>query len=120
MNGSFQEAQTRRLFLLFACLPSAEKWEPLIQAAISQVQHSLRPGADPDDIRLCYYAAALANLRYRILIGAQGSISPTYAGAVSAERDDATPCSLAQRLADDYRANAADLLRDDAAFLLPT
>ena len=118
MTGTFQEAKTRRLFLLFACLQHAEEWEPLIQSAVQQVTGSLREGADPSDIRLCYYAAALANLRYRTLIAAQGGISPSYAGKLPAERDDGGACALARRLAEDYRANAADLLRDDSAVLL--
>ena len=117
MNGTFQEAKTRRLFLLFARLTAVGEWEPILQAAVEQVTHTLKPNADASDIRLCYYAAALANLHYRMVIAANGAVSPTYAGAVPAARDDSSPCAFARILAERFRNECADLLRDDSAFL---
>lgn len=78
-----------------------------------RVADELRDGADPDDIRLCYYAAACANLSYRQLMAAE-SVTPTYAGTVAGSRNDTVQCTLAERLVAAYRNAAAPLLRDDA------
>ena len=105
-----------QLFLLFAGLECAVQWEDPVDAAIEQVRGELKPDADESDIRLCYYAAAVANMHYRQLIAARGAVSPTYAGNVSVHRNDALPCSLAERLVYEYRKAAAPLL-DDQVFV---
>ena len=119
MNGEIQTAQVRRLFLMFSQRTDAKDWEPLIEAAVRQVTDQLKPDADASDIRLCFFAAALANLHYRTVIASGGAVSPTYAGAVPASRNDSAPCSFAARLADRFRADCADLLRDESALLMP-
>ena len=110
-----QYAKIVQLFMLFANLPHISGNADYVDAAAAQVRAELRPDADPDDIRLCYYAAAVANLQYRRSIAAQGALSPTYAGTVTARRDDTVPCSLAERLAAAYRRAASDLLSENAA-----
>lgn len=105
-------ARTVRLFLLFSMQQDAAPWQALLDAAADEVRQELRPGADRNDIRLCYYTAAVANLRYRQLIAAQSAVSPTYAGSVPRARDDTQPCGFAERLVSAYRAAAADLLTD--------
>ena len=107
-------AKVLQLFALFANLSTADPWRGIAEAAIAQTERECRPDADRSDLRLCYYAAALANWQYRQIIAAQGALSPTYAGAVPAQRDDSAPCTLAQRLVLAYRAAAADLLRDSS------
>lgn len=109
------EAKVMQLFALFANLETADPWRGIAEAAIAQTERECRPGADRSDIRLCYYAAAVANLQYRRSIAAQGALSPTYAGTVTARRDDTVPCSLAERLAAAYRRAASDLLSENAA-----
>lgn len=110
-----QEAKVMQLFRLFSCLDNARPWSDLADAAMLKVQSELRDGADPDDVRLCYYAAACANLSYRQLMAAE-SLTPTYAGTVSGSRNDTAQCALAERLVMAYRDAAAPLLRDDAFF----
>lgn len=109
------EAKVMQLFALFACLETADPWRGIAEAAVAQTERELREGADRTDVRLCYYAAALANLQYRRLIAAQGALSPTYAGSVRAKRDDTAPCTLAERLCLAYREAASDLLREPAS-----
>lgn len=108
-----QTAKVMQLFRLFSCLEDARPWSDLAEAAMRKVTDELREGADPDDIRLCYYAAAYANLTYRQLTAAE-SLTPTYAGSVDGSRNDTAQCSLAERLVQAYRSAAAPLLRDDA------
>lgn len=107
------EAKVMQLFALFAHLKSPEDYRDLAEAAIAQVSRILKPDADPADPRLAYYAAALANLQYRRLRAAQDTVSPTYAGSVTAHRNESIPCTLAERLAAAYRDAAANLLTDD-------
>lgn len=108
------EAKVMQLFALFANLETTDPWRGIAEAAIAQADAECKPDADRSDLRLCYYAAAIANLQYRRCIAAQGAISPTYAGSVKAKRDDTAPCTLAERLAIAYREAAADLLRGNA------
>lgn len=110
-----REAKVIQLFRLFACIENAEPYRDLTDAAIRAVLAELRPDADPEDERLCPYAAARANLLYQDMIAA-ASPAATYAGAVSNSKNNGRACSLAERLAADYRAAAAPLLRDDAFF----
>ena len=118
MNEITFRAKTTRLFLLFAMLPEIGEWAALVDAAIDEVRRELRADADPFDIRLSYYAAALANLRCRQILAAQGAVSPTYAGSVSAQRGDSQPVSLAVRLFLAYRSAAAELLCDSGFVMI--
>lgn len=109
-DATIREAKVMQLFALFANLAVTDPWRGIAEAAIAQTEQECREDADKTDLRLCYYAAALANLQYRQIIAAQGALSPTYAGTVSAKRDDTAPCTLAERLVQAYRDAAADLL----------
>ncbi|MBR4200355.1 MAG: hypothetical protein IKQ91_03640 [Oscillospiraceae bacterium] len=108
-----QDAKIKQLFRLFACLEDAKPFYDLAEAAMMQVKDELREDADQNDIRLSYYAAALANLCYRQMIAAEAS-AQTYAGGVSGGKNGAAQCELAERLMLAYRKAAAPLLRDDA------
>ena len=108
-----RKAKVMQLFQMFTRLPDVMPWEYLADAAMCTVRRQLREDADADDERLCRYAAALANLQYRRLIAAE-TVSPTYAGTVAGQRSDVQQCTLAEQLMLQYRADAADLLRDEA------
>ena len=108
-----QKAKVMQLFRLFACTEDIRPWQDLADAAVSAVEQQLKPGADPDDPRLCWYAAALANLQYRRMTAAN-AVSPTYAGTVPVQHGADGPCALAERFAEAYRKQAAPLLNDDA------
>ncbi|MBR3269347.1 MAG: hypothetical protein IKI58_11580 [Oscillospiraceae bacterium] len=109
-----RKAKISQLFLLFTGLSCAAEWDDLIDAAILKTKQMLRDHADETDIRLCYLAAAQANLQYRQIVAARASAAPTYAGNTAAARDDSAQCTLAQKLVSEYRLAAAALLRDDA------
>ena len=113
-DTAVQTAKVMQLFALFANLRTTDPWRGIAESAIVCVENECKDDADRSDIRLCYYAAAIANLRYRQLIAAQGVSAPTYAGAVNVQRDDSVPCTLAQRLVSAYRDAAADLLKDNS------
>ena len=108
------DAKIMQLFQLFSMLPDAEPWRDLAEAETAAVAGLLRPGADPEDSRLNYYAAARANLQYRRIVSA-GHVTPTYAGT-AASLPDQGGCSLAERLVSAYRTACAPLLRDEAPF----
>lgn len=107
------KAKVSQLFLMFTGLSRPCEFDDLIDSAMMQVQSMLRKDADESDVRLCYLAAAIANLHYRQLIAARTALSPTYAGDSAVQRNDTVPCTLAERLAAEYRAAAAPLLRND-------
>ncbi|MBR6106932.1 MAG: hypothetical protein IKQ39_02895 [Oscillospiraceae bacterium] len=109
-----QKAKVSQLFLLFTGLQHACAFDDLIDSAMMQVRSMLREDADDSDVRLCYLAAAAANLQYRQMIAARTVCSPTYAGDSAVQHSDTAACALAERLAAEYRAAAAPLLRDDA------
>ena len=113
------KAKVMQLFRLFSGLEHAAEYADLTDAAVMQVTAALRDGADPDDLRLCYYAAACANLQYRRMRAA-AQRSQTFAGTTAGDRADTAQCDLAERLAAAYRDAAAPLLRDDAFVFIPT
>ena len=98
-----QKAKVMQLFRLFAFLDDARPYEDLADAAMLRVTAMLKPDADPDDVRLCYYGRLLA----------AGTVTPTYAGSAAGTRADTEQCTLAERLAAAYRSAAAELLRDE-------
>lgn len=107
------DAKVMQLFQSLSQLQDVEMWRDIAEAEIRSVLAELRPAADPDDVRLCLYAAARTNLQYRRIVAA-GLASPSYAGTKADDIPDRGGCSLAERLVIEYRAKCADLLRDDA------
>lgn len=108
-----EKARVMQLFRLFAFLDDARPWQDLADAAIMRVSAELKPDADPEDPRLCYYAAAEANLQYRRLLAAR-AVTPTYAGTAAAQHCADGQCALAERLMYAYRDYVSDLLKDDS------
>ncbi len=105
-------AKCADLFCLFAMLSEVGEYQPLLEAAIAECERMLRDGADRSDVRLCYFCAALANLRYTQMMAARYELSHTYAGTVAKSHDATVPCGFAERLVHEYRAAATDLLID--------
>ncbi len=105
------------LFTLFSGQEDTQTYAPFLTGAVQEVTQSLREGADVTDPRLCYLAAAIANLRYM-----QTDAAPalaTYAGTVQVAADWSGRCDLAEGLARGYRSLCRDLLQD-AAFVFLT
>lgn len=92
---------------------------PLLELSAAEVRRGLREDADETDLRLCWFAAALANLRYRQICGARDGVLATYAGTVG-DAPDSSKMSFAERLASSYRGMCRDLLRDEAFCFLGT
>lgn len=107
------------LFTLFSGEADASGYLPLLSLAAAEVRRALRDGADETDVRLCYLAAAVANLRYQEIWGIRGGVLAVYAGNVAAAPDDVKG-SLAERLVAAYRGICADLLRDETFFFIGT
>ncbi|MBR6760594.1 MAG: hypothetical protein IKM30_00985 [Oscillospiraceae bacterium] len=105
--------QCAKLFALFAALEDITPYQPLLDAAVIECRQQLKEGADESDIRLCYYCAAIANLRYTQMIAARSTLSHTYAGTLAKSHDETIPHRFAERLWQEYRALAKDLLRNE-------
>ncbi len=105
------DAKVMQLFQALISLPDAEPWRDLAEAEMNAVRAELRAGADPDDPRLDFYAAARAFLQYRRLMTQS---VPTYAGTVAGGGQGAF--HLVEQFVNTYRAACAPLLRDDTFF----
>lgn len=105
-------SQCTQLFSLFSGVSDPDTYLPLIYTAMAECSQQLRDGADAEDQRLCYYAAALANLRYVQMLAARSTLSHTYAGTLAKTHDESIPCGFAERLVQEYRAAVSDLLVD--------
>lgn len=112
-----QKSKVTQVFLLFSMLSRIDGWEELIDSAAARVEQLLREDADPDDVRLCWLAAADAHLQYRRILAAN-AVQPGYAGSSGVIRDGRAAAELAAKLRDAYFEECAPLLQDDAfAFL---
>ena len=85
------------LFELFSGEPQDDNL-PIAELAMEDVERMLLPGADAEDVRLDFLAAALANYRLSQIKASQDRSIVTYAGKMS----DTTV----------YKNSAAALLRD--------
>lgn len=102
------------LFSLFSGEKDVSACLPLLMAAVEEVRQELRAEAELTDVRLCYLAAAVANLRYTQMYGAQTKVLATYAGTIARQNDTTQQQQFAAQLVDSYRALCAPLLRDRA------
>ncbi len=101
----------RSLFSLFS-KENSDDYQPLVSAAVAEVEGALRPDADKSDVRLCYLAAALANLRYTAILWARGREAATYAGNLPGASDGAQEYAFALRLVQAYKGMCAELIED--------
>lgn len=107
-----QRSKVVQVFLFFARMHSADGWDELIDGAIRRTEQLLRPGADAADERLCWFAAADANLQYRRICAAN-ALQPGYAGSSGAFRDSRAAVAVAKQLRDTCFQDCAPLLRDE-------
>ncbi|MBE6851525.1 MAG: hypothetical protein E7504_07345 [Ruminococcus sp.] len=101
------------LFTLFSGESDIQLHMPLLMTAMHEVTAKLRSGADSGEVRLCYLAAAIANLRYTQMYGARDKALATYAGTIARQSDGEQQMRFALRLVHSYRALCSDLLRDE-------
>ncbi len=100
------------LFVLFSGETDSRRYLPLITAAVYEVMQQLRPEADGSEARLCYLAAAVANLRYVQMFGARETALATYAGNVT-RNSDFSHIRFAKQLVLSYRRLCTDLLKEE-------
>lgn len=102
------------LFSLFSGENDVQLHMPLLTTAIGEVAAKLRSDSDRSDVRLCYLAAAIANLRYTQMYGARDRALATYAGTIARQSDGEQQLLFAVRLVRSYLALCSDLVRDDS------
>lgn len=100
------------LFRLFSGEDDLETHMPLLMTAVQEVAGKLRREADAAEVRLCYLAAAIANLRYTQLYGAREKALATYAGTLARQSDGDQQMRFALQLVRSYQGLCADLLED--------
>lgn len=100
------------LFSLFSGEQDVSAFLPLLMTAVQEVRQELREGADSKEVRLCYLAAAVANLRYTQMYGAQERALATYAGTIARQSDASQQLRFAKQLVYSYKGLCADLIRD--------
>lgn len=101
------------LFSLFSGEEDLQRHMPLLMTAIHEVTGKLRTEADAAEVRLCYLAAAIANLRYTQMYGAREKALATYAGTIARQSDGEQQMRFALQLVRSYQALCSDLLRDE-------
>ena len=107
--------QIRSLFLLFA----GEEELPDAVQPVLDVQQALKDGADEDDARLNWLAAAVAFLRYTEITAARDRAACTFAGTIAQNTDAAQKLEFAGLLVQAYRRLCRSLLEDET-FLFQT
>lgn len=100
------------LFTLFSGETDIVAYAPVLTAATQEVAQELKPDADGTDARLNYLIAAVANLRYTQIFGAQEKALATYAGTLRRASDAEQQGRFAKQLVYSYRKLCADLLLD--------
>ncbi|MDE6087418.1 MAG: hypothetical protein K2G25_03435 [Oscillospiraceae bacterium] len=110
----------KSLFSFFTGEADPDQFLPLLTASIQEVRSVLLENADESDVRLCYLAAAVANLRYTEIHGARENCLATYAGTISRESDCTQRMRFAQQLVKSYQGLCRDLIQDTGAFLIST
>ncbi len=103
----------RSLFSLFSGEQDAEPFLPLLMAAVQEVRGKLTDEQKASEVRLCYLAAAIANLRFTEMYGAREKSLATYAGTVSRKSDWEQQLRFAKHMVSSYESLCRDLLRDD-------
>lgn len=101
------------LFSLFSGEKDVQACLPLLMAAMEEITRKLRRAADAGEVRLCYLAAAIANLRFTEMYGARESALATYAGTASRRSDSSQQLCFARHLVSSYEALCRDLLKDE-------
>ena len=104
------------LFKLFSGEEDSQKYMPILTAAVQEVKASLLDEDSVQEVRLCYLAAAVANLSYTQMFGAQQKALATYAGNISKESDLTHQIRFAEQLVHSYKSLCADLLQEQNFF----
>lgn len=107
------EQSIASLFRLFSGAPDEVQYLTLIRAAMEEVTRKLRDPAYVQEFRLCYLAAAIANLHFTQVFGARSNSLATYAGTLARPSNTAQQTVFAKDLVRGYTALCQDLLVDE-------
>lgn len=100
----------KTLFTLFSGEDVSEKYTPLINLSVSEVEKILLPDADPSDIRLDFLCASIANHRLQQINSARERSEFTVAGKMLTVSQN-TAVSYSEKLLRDYMNLCSDLIK---------
>lgn len=99
----------KSLFRMFSGEDDAEKYSPLIELALTEVEKMLLPDADTEDIRLSFLCAAIANHRFCQLNSARDRTQVAYGGRMLT--DSSNPVlAHSEKLLKDYLDLCSDII----------
>ena len=99
----------KSLFRMFSGEDEPEKYAPLIELALAEVEKMLLPDADRSDVRLPFLCAAIANYRLCQINSSRDRTQVTYAGKMLRDGGDSSS-AYAQRLLRDYLELCGELI----------
>lgn len=99
----------KSLFRMFSGEEDSEKYAPVIELAMAEVEKMLLPDADRNDSRLPFLCAAVANHRLCQINSSRDRTQITYAGRMLIDNPDST-VSFSQKLIRDYLEICSDLI----------
>lgn len=106
-------AQITSLFTLFSGEIDTEKYQPLIDSAIEQVNRRLKDIDCANDTRLDYLCAAIANYRYSQITCIKNKVAYTYAGTGDSKGNSQLEYDFAKELMCEYYKSVTDLIYDE-------
>lgn len=99
----------KSLFRLFSGEDEPEKYAPLIELAMSEVEKMLLPDTDRSDIRLAFLGAAIANHRFCQINSSRDRTQLTYAGKMLKDGENSV-LAFSEKLLRDYLELCSDLI----------
>ena len=100
----------KTLFTLFSGEDFSEKYTPLINLSVSEVEKMLLPDADPYDVRLDFLCASVANNHLQQINSARERSEFTVAGKMLTTSQN-TAVSHSEKLLRDYINLCSDLIK---------
>lgn len=99
----------KSLFRMFSGEDEPEKYSPLIELSLTEVEKMLLPDADRSDVRLTFLCAAVANHRFRQIKSSRDRTEITYAGKTIKDGADSA-LAYSEKLLRDYLELCSELI----------
>ena len=100
----------KTLFTLFSGEDVTEKYTPLINLSVLELEKMLLPDADPSDIRLDFLCASMANHRLQQINSSRERAEFTVAGKMLTTSQN-TAVAYSEKLVYDYMNLCSDLIQ---------
>ncbi len=100
----------KSLFTLFTGQNDYEKYLPIINISITQVQNMILENADINDSRLDILAASVANYRYVQMLASRMESISAYNGKMLMPESNSNAVRYAERIMIDYMNLCSDLI----------